>query len=111
MSVRHVLSDVRCMLRWCEDSGLMIRAPIPQRLLPKVQERPPDRLSNEEIEAVCALPDPHGFICRLGLAPSAWGRYCGSAARPRRLTPAARPSPTRRRPRRSVPSSRSARCA
>lgn len=42
-SVRHVLADARCMLRWCEDSDLIERAPIPRRFLPRVQERPPDR--------------------------------------------------------------------
>jgi integrase/recombinase XerC/integrase/recombinase XerD len=64
-SVRHVLSDCRCLLNWCEDAGLVDKSPFPRRLLPRIQERPPDRLSAEEVAAVCALPDPHGFLCRL----------------------------------------------
>src|SRR5207249_7593231 len=46
-SVRHILSDVRCLLNWCEDSGLIDRSPFPRRILPKIQERPPDRLTDE----------------------------------------------------------------
>jgi len=63
-SVRHILSDLRCLLNWCEDSGLVDRSPFPRRILPKIQERPPDRLTDEEIKKVCGLPDPYGFICR-----------------------------------------------
>ena len=73
-SVRHVLSDARCFLNWCEDTGLIEHAPIPARLLPKMQERPPDRLSAEEVEQVIALPDPYGYICRFGLGTGMrWG--------------------------------------
>jgi len=43
------------------------RSPFPRRLLPKVQERPPDRLTNEQASALKALPEPYGFACRLGL--------------------------------------------
>ena len=63
-SVKHILSDVRCFLNWCEDAGLMDRSPVPRRLLPKIQERPPDRLTEEEAARVSALPDPVGFACR-----------------------------------------------
>jgi integrase len=63
-SVKHVLSDVRCLLNWCEDSGLVDRSPFPRRILPKIQERPPDRLTDEEVGKVCSLPSPYGFVCR-----------------------------------------------
>ncbi len=73
-SVRHVLSDLRCLLNWCEDSGLVQRSPFPRRILPRIQERPPDRLSEEEIGRVCSLPDPCGFIARLLVATGLrWG--------------------------------------
>ena len=64
-SVKHVLSDLRAFLNWCEDSGLIERSPFPRKLLPKIQECPPDRLSDDEVEAVCSTPEPYGFICRL----------------------------------------------
>ena len=37
-TVAHVLSDARCFFRWCEDSGLILRAPVPRRLLPRHEE-------------------------------------------------------------------------
>jgi len=66
-SVSHFLADARCFLRWCEESGLVDRSPFPRRLLPKIQERPPDRLSEGEIDVLQRLPEPYGFVCRLGL--------------------------------------------
>jgi integrase len=50
------------------------RSPVPRRLLPRIQERPPDRLSDDEVERVCSLPEPYGFICRfLVLTGLRWG--------------------------------------
>src|SRR5439155_11916762 len=73
-SVRHVLSDLRCLLNWCEDTGLIEHAPIPAKLLPKMQERPPDRLTDDEVDQIIALPDPYGYICRFGLGTGMrWG--------------------------------------
>jgi len=66
-TVSHLLSDVRCLLRWCEETGVLNRSPFPRRLMPRIQERPPDRLSESEIEALRDLPEPYGFVCRLGL--------------------------------------------
>jgi integrase len=73
-SVRHILADARCLLRWCEDSGLIESAPIPMRLLPRIQERPPDRLTDDEVKRVMQVPEPYAFICRLGLGTGLrWG--------------------------------------
>jgi integrase len=73
-TVSHLLSEARCFLRWCEDAGLVDRSPFPRRLLPKIQERPPDRLTNDEAEALCGLPAPYGFVCRLALGTGLrWG--------------------------------------
>ena len=63
-SVSHVLSDARCLFGWLEDSGLIDKSPVPRRLLPRVQERAPDRLTDEELQLVCGLPDPYGFLAR-----------------------------------------------
>jgi integrase len=74
LTVRHVLADVKCFLRWCEDTGWLDRAPIPHRLLPKSQERPPDRLSDSEVEALLGVPEPYAFIVRLALGTGLrWG--------------------------------------
>jgi integrase len=73
-STRHVLSDLRCMLIWCVDSGLIVRSPFPRKVLPKIQERAPDRLSDEDLLKVCSVPDPHGLVCRfLASTGLRWG--------------------------------------
>lgn len=64
-SVRHVLSDLRCVLNWCHDGGLIDASPFPRRVLPKIQERLPDRLTDDELARVCSLEEPYGFIARL----------------------------------------------
>lgn len=63
-TVKHILSDLRCFLNWCESAGMIERSPFPRRVMPKVQERPPDRLTEEEVLAVCSLPAPFGPICQ-----------------------------------------------
>ncbi len=76
-SVWHVLSDVRCLFNWCEDAGLVERSPFPRRVMPRLQERPPDRLTDEEAAKLAWLPDPHGFVCRLALGTGLrWGELC-----------------------------------
>jgi integrase len=68
MTVAHVLSDARCLFNWCVDSGLLDRSPFPRRVMPRLQERPPDRLTDDEVAAALAVEEPHGFVVRLGLA-------------------------------------------
>jgi integrase len=73
-SVASILADARCFFRWCEDAGLIDRAPVPRRLLPRIQEQPPDRLSDGEVEAVVSIPDPHGYVVRFALTTGLrWG--------------------------------------
>ncbi len=80
-SVRHILADARCFLRWCEDGGLIERALIPRKLLPRIQERPPDRLTDEEVERILRIPEPYAFICRLGLGTGLrWGEMVRATA-------------------------------
>lgn len=67
-TVAHVLSDARCLFRWCEAEGLVTRAPVPRGLLPRIQERPPDALTPDEEQAALSVPEPYRFIVRLGLA-------------------------------------------
>ena len=73
-SVASILADARCFLRWAEDNGMIDRAPVPKRLLPRVQEQPPDRLTDDEVGKVTRIPDPHGFVTRFALATGLrWG--------------------------------------
>ncbi len=80
-TVAHILSDARCFYFWCEDAGLILKAPVPRGLLPKIQERPPDHLTGEEEQAVLSVPEPYGFIVRLGLATGLrWGEMVRAQA-------------------------------
>jgi len=80
-SVWHVLSDVRCLFNWCEDAGLVERSPFPRRVMPRLQERAPDRLTDEQAAQVAALEAPHGFVCRLALGTGLrWGELCRAQA-------------------------------
>lgn len=73
-SISHVLSDCRCMLNWAEDCGLIDRSPFPRRVMPRLQERPPDRLTDAEVDALTAMPEHYGFIARLGIGTGMrWG--------------------------------------
>lgn len=76
-TVRHLLTDFRCMLGWAAESGLLVRSPFPRRIMPRIQESVPDRLSEDEIRAVLAIPEPWAFVIRLGLATGLrWGELC-----------------------------------
>ncbi len=80
-SVAHILSDARCFFRWCEETGLIDRAPIPRKFLPRIQERPPERLTDEEVEKVSSLREPYGFIARFFLATGLrWGELVRAQA-------------------------------
>ena len=80
-SVWHVLSDVRCLFNWCEEAGLVERSPFPKRVMPRLQERPPDRLTDEEAAKLAALEAPYGFVCRLALGTGLrWGELCRAQA-------------------------------
>lgn len=80
-TVSHILADARCFFRWGEDTGYLARSPFPRRLLPRIQERPPDRLGREAAELVGSLEEPFGFICRLGLGTGLrWGEMSRARA-------------------------------
>lgn len=80
-TVVHVLADAGCFFAWAEDAGLIDRSPVPRRLLPRIQERPPVPLSEDEARAVMAIPEPYGFVVRLGLGTGLrWGELCRAQA-------------------------------
>jgi integrase len=80
-TVVHVLSDARCLFRWAVDAGYLERSPVPRRLMPRVQERPPDRLTDEEAARLLQLPDPLGFVAKLALGTGLrWGELARAQA-------------------------------
>lgn len=64
LTIAHLLSDFRRMLNWAEDAGLVDRSPFPRRLLPRIEERPPDRLTDDEVRKLVSLAEPWGFYLR-----------------------------------------------
>ncbi len=80
-SVLNILADVRCFLRWCEEVGRVERSPFPRRVMPRLQEQPPDRLSVEETARVLAIKEPYGFVVRLALGTGLrWGELTRAQA-------------------------------
>lgn len=80
-SVRHLLTDLRCLLHWAVETGALERSPFPRRVMPRIQEAPPDRLSDPEVDAIVAVGEPHAFVCRLALATGLrWGELCRADA-------------------------------
>jgi integrase len=67
-TVAHLLADARCFFRWAEDEGLIDRSPVPRKIMPRIEERPPDRLTEDECARLAALPEPLGFVIRFALA-------------------------------------------
>lgn len=76
-SVRHLLTDLRCLLGWSADSGLIPRSPFPRRVMPRIQESAPDRLSDSDVAALLAISGPQAFVVRLGLGTGMrWSEMC-----------------------------------
>jgi integrase len=74
LTVSHVLSDLRCMLNWAMDSGLLPETPFPRRVMPRLQERAPDRLNDSEVDLLTRMREPYGWIARLGIGTGMrWG--------------------------------------
>jgi integrase len=49
--------------------------------MPRIQERPPDRLTDGEAQRLRELSEPHGFVCRLALGTGLrWGELTRAQA-------------------------------
>lgn len=76
-TVTHVLSDLRCMLRWAVGAGLIARSPFPDRVMPRIPEAPPRGFSPLELELLRAQRGNVGFVLRLLLATGLrWAEAC-----------------------------------
>jgi len=64
----HDLRLLRELLTWAENVELIPESPWPRKgIMPRMKKRPPDRLSDEEVEILTALPEPWRFNLRLAL--------------------------------------------
>ncbi len=76
-TVTHVLSDLRCLLRWAEGQGLIERSPFPPRVMPRLQESPPRRLADLEVAVLESLGGRIGFVLRFLLGTGLrWAEAC-----------------------------------
>ena len=76
-TVAWVLGDARNFFYWAVETGLVDRSPVPRRLLPRLQERPPDHLTDEEVARILRTREPHRFVMRLALATGMrWSELC-----------------------------------
>lgn len=80
-TVAHILSDARCLFGWAVDAGWLSVSPFPRRLLPRVQERPPKRLADDEVAKLIAIAEPWGFALRFLLGTGVrWGEAARAEA-------------------------------
>lgn len=80
-TVGHVLSDLRCILSWATAEGLLDRSPFPRRVMPRLQEQPPDRLTDDEVRELLKIEEPYRYVIQLGLATGLrWGELTRARA-------------------------------
>jgi integrase len=80
-TIAWILGDAKNFFYWVEEMGLVSKAPVPSRLLPRFQERPPDHLNDEQVARVLNIPKPHAFIVRLALGTGMrWAEICRARA-------------------------------
>ncbi len=76
-TVTHVLSDLRCLLRWAVSSGLIERSPFPARVMPRIAEAVPSGFDQSELATLRALGGRVGFVVRFLLATGLrWAEAC-----------------------------------
>lgn len=62
-SVHHILSDVRCLLRYAVDAGEIVKAPWRRDLMPRITERAPRRLTDEQLDRILQFARPKESLC------------------------------------------------
>ena len=81
-TVARILSDLRSFLNWATEPkpagpGLLSASPWPRRIMPKIAETTPKRLTDEEVGSVLGIGEPHAFVIRLGLGTGLrWSDMC-----------------------------------
>lgn len=76
-TVAHVLADLRALLLWAEGERLVARTPFPRRVMPRVPDRLPRGLADDEVATLVAMPDPWGFVVRLLVGTGLrWAEAC-----------------------------------
>lgn len=68
-TIRHILSDARCLFNYASNELRVIpRSPVPPRLLPEIDQALPRPHSKDEIDAVLrSVPEDYLFVIRIAL--------------------------------------------
>jgi len=81
-TVTHVLSDLRCFLRWTVEAGIIERSPFPTRVMPRIAEVPPRGLDDREVARLVSVPGRAGFVVRFLLGTGLrWAEACRARRR------------------------------
>lgn len=76
-TITHILSDLRCMLRWAVSAGLIEQSPFPARVMPRIPEVAPRRFDALELEVLTRLGGRIGFALRFLLGTGLrWAEAC-----------------------------------
>jgi integrase len=76
-TVTHVLSDLRCFLRWAAGVGILERSPFPARVMPKIPEVAPRGFDEREVTVLESVPGIGGSVLRFLLATGLrWAEAC-----------------------------------
>jgi integrase/recombinase XerD len=82
-TLHHYMRDLRELLNWSLEVELIESNPWPgRRILPKVEEQPPDRVSDAEMAVLVSLPEHWGFTLRFLFSTGLrWGEACRARRR------------------------------
>src|SRR6059036_3129537 len=76
-TVTHMLSDLRCLLRWAVSVGFLERSPFPVRVMPRIVEDPPRGFTAQEVSILTSFGGHGGFALRFLLGTGLrWGEAC-----------------------------------
>jgi len=76
-TVTHVLSDLRCFLRWAVQAGILERSPFPARVMPRIAEVAPRGFDEDEVAVLVAVPGIGGAVLRFLLGTGLrWAEAC-----------------------------------
>lgn len=76
-TVTHIMSDLRCLLRWAVGVGLLERSPFPARVMPRIPEVAPRGFDAREVAVLEAVPGIGGSVLRVLLGTGLrWAEAC-----------------------------------
>lgn len=64
-TVHHILSDVRCLLRYAVDAGEIVSVPWRRDIMPRIAEHAPRRLTDPQMEQILKHARPKEALCIL----------------------------------------------